>query len=438
MKTPAIGLVLGAFALIINVYAAESHETRHFVNVQAANKYQRTELSNLGMSIEAVLTDGVWGFVDQQSLNNLKKAGFTIKSIHNAEVGRGGHGILDFPSDDSKFHNYAELTSAMQELANAHPSILRMASIGKSIEGRDIWAFHFNSDADDLEAGRSTKPGMIILGTHHAREHLSTELPLMFAQHLAQNASDVRVAPLIQSRDIWIVPMVNPDGVEHDIATGRYRMWRKNRRVNSGTSCRGVDLNRNYGHKWDHGGSSANACSDVYHGQTAFSEPETQAVKAFVESHLNANILLSVHTFSELILYPWGWTYDGIDNTRDRQAFEAMATQMAEWNGYTPQQASDLYIASGDTTDWAYGEHGIFSFTFELSPKSMWSGGFYPGQSYIDKVFADNIRPMMYLLELADNPYRAIEGGNKGGVGFLKNYVPPATPVQAFLQNHPF
>jgi len=120
-------------------------------------------------------------------------------------------------------------------------------------------------------------------------------------------------------------------------------------------------------------------------------------------------MLLSFHTFSQLILYPWGHTYNPITKTQDRQAFETMAKTMAQWNGYTPQQSSDLYIASGDTTDWAYGERGIFAFTFELDPKSGWStDGFYPGQKQIPITFQKNILPCLYLITIADNPYRIL------------------------------
>jgi carboxypeptidase T len=81
---------------------------------------------------------------------------------------------------------------------------------------------------------------------------------------------------------------------------------------------------------------------------------------------------------------------------------------MAAWNHYKPEQSSGLYITSGDTTDWAYGEHGIFAFTFELSPSSIWRGGFYPGAKAIDPTFAVNVKPALYMLELADDPYRAV------------------------------
>jgi carboxypeptidase T len=184
-------------------------------------------------------------------------------------------------------------------------------------------------------------------------------------------------------------------------------MHRKNMREN-GDGTYGVDLNRNYGYQWGTGGSSTDTSSDVYMGPSPFSEPETQAVKSFVESHSNLKVLLTYHTFSELILYPWGSTYEPISDQRDHDVYRTMATKMATWNHYKPEQASELYIASGDTCDWAWGAQRVFSFTFELSPRSMFSGGFYPGARVIDKVFNDNLRPALYLIDLADDPYRAL------------------------------
>ena len=97
-----------------------------------------------------------------------------------------------------------------------------------------------------------------------------------------------------------------------------------------------------------------------------------------------------------------------------------MAETMSQWNNYRPQQSSDLYIASGDTTDWSYGELGLISFTFELDPKNMWNGGFYPGQDTIDIVFEKNIKPALYLIEQADNPYKVLNN-NQYGVSFIES-----------------
>ena len=280
---------------------------------------------------------------------------------------------------------------------------MRVDSIGKSVEGREIFRMRIGTDSLDQ------KPGVVFMGGHHAREHVSIEMPLLLAKHLLENyATDTEIRRLVDGRDIHIIPMVNPDGAEYDINDGNYKWWRKNRTTNANRTY-GVDLNRNYGFNWGQGGASADPDSETFRGPAAFSEPETQAIKAFVDGQANLTTLLTFHTFSELILYPWGYTYDGIENARDRQVFEKMAQTMAQWNGYTPQQSSDLYITSGDTTDWAYGTHGIFAFTFELDPTSMWDGGFYPGQDKIPVVFQKNLKPALYLIEHAGNPYEVLD-----------------------------
>ncbi len=99
---------------------------------------------------------------------------------------------------------------------------------------------------------------------------------------------------------------------------------------------------------------------------------------------------------------------DDINNRADLATFQKMAQTMAGWNGYTPQPTSDLYIASGDTTDWAYGTLGIFAFTFELSPGGWGGGGFYPGPAEIERSFQKNLKPALYMIDLADDPHRAV------------------------------
>ena len=105
-----------------------------------------------------------------------------------------------------------------------------------------------------------------------------------------------------------------------------------------------------------------------------------------------------------MILYPWGYTYDRVSNPADLHAYETMAEEFARLTGYTAKQSSGLYLVSGDTTDWAYGVHGIFSFTFELSPKSLRDGGFYPGD-IIDPVVQNNLKAAVFMIEMAGHPY---------------------------------
>lgn len=372
-------------------------EDIYWIKVAAKDKFERSAIANMGINIE-VIEDGY--VVVLGTKNELKK----LEANFNVVTAFKEVDTLDFPAQDSEFHNYQELTDAMQTLASENPDIVQLSSLGKSLEGRDMHLVTISSAQDQL-----SKAGVVIMGGHHAREHLSIEMPIKLARKLVSEyrAGNERVKNYVDNRAIYIIPIVNPDGAEFDIATGKYRMWRKNRRQNSNGTF-GVDLNRNYDYQWGTVGISHNPSNDTYCGTSAFSEPETQNIKKFVDERPNITTILSIHTFSKLILYPWGHTYDKISDNKDFEVHETMAKKMAEWNGYTPQQGSDLYLVSGDTGDWAYGTKKLVTFTFELDPGSMFEGGFYPGQKMIEPVFQKNWEPFLYLMEFADNPYRVL------------------------------
>jgi carboxypeptidase T len=394
-------MLLAATVVTSMVSFADDDETVYTMRVPAKDKFERTKITEMGVSIERVEDGYVWVMGHKKHVEQLRKLN-KLETAFRADIEK-----LDYPVKDEQFHNYEEMNQKLRDLAAAHPEILTLSEFGKSLEGKVItMATITGGETNALE-----KPAIFFVGGHHAREHVSVEMPLMLIEHLVTEYAkgNKSITRLVDNRTIYVVPELNPDGSEHDIASGRYKSWRKNRRPNANGTY-GVDLNRNYGHRWGTVGSSSDPSSDVYHGTGPFSEPETQAVKSFMETHTNVTTVLSFHTFSELILYPWGYTYDSIANERDLRVHQTMANKMAQWNGYTPQQSSDLYTTSGDTTDWAYAEHGVISFTFELDPKSMWEGGFYPGQSAIQRVFQKNLQPSLYLIEYADNPFRTIEG----------------------------
>ncbi|MES2768606.1 MAG: M14 family metallopeptidase, partial [Bdellovibrionota bacterium] len=379
-----------------------------WMKVKASTKEDRTKIHNLGVTIESVQADYVTVLARPADKVKLEKMGIVDVSFPFSPD------LMDFPDKDSKFHNYQEVVTAIDTLKNTNKDIVQVETIGKSVEGRDI----INIKITATPENEINLPAIVFMGTHHAREHVSTEVPLMLAQYLVEqyNLGNKTIQNLLQTRIVHIIPMVNPDGVEWDISSGSYKMWRKNRiKNNDGTM--GVDLNRNYGYKWGGEGSSNDPGSDIYRGPAPFSEPETQAIKNFVENRKNITTLLSFHTYSKLILYPWGHKYDSIQDEADRKVHETMGKTMAQWNGYTPQNSSELYITSGDTTDWSYGEHKIISFTFELDPENMFEGGFYPGQAIIDSVFQKNLQPAMYLIENTDNPYKVLEPQHKS-LGF--------------------
>ncbi len=210
---------------------------------------------------------------------------------------------------------------------------------------------------------------------------------------------------------------MNPDGGEYDIATGTYRSWRKNRQPNSGSSYVGTDLNRNWGYRWGCcGGSSGSTSSETYRGPASFSAPETTRVRDFVNSRIvdgqqQITVAIDFHTYSELILWPYGYTTTDIpaDMTADdRNTMAAMGQAMAATNGYTPEQASDLYITDGTINDWLYGVHDILNYTFEMYPTSSAGGGFYPPDEVIPAQTARNRQAVLYLLDKAACPYSVI------------------------------
>ncbi len=400
-KRNFVGAILSAAMIMLPIQSAHTNDVhRYFLKIKALDKFQRSVIADTGVSIDAVIDETVYATGSLQEMKRVEKLGWLETSFQLRET-------LDFPKDDQKFHNYDELTKEIEDLKSEYEDILEVSSIGKSVEGRDIPVLRISGNLKEADK----LPAVIFMGGHHAREHISVETPLLFAEYLLKEYKDgnEKIVNLLNGRDVHIIPAVNPDGLEFDVSGDRYHMWRKNRMQNADGTY-GVDLNRNYGFKWGTGGSSDDGSSDVYKGPKPFSEPETQAIKNYVEAHVNITTLLSFHTFSELILYPWGHTHSRISKEQDRKVHETMARAMAKMNHYQPQQSSDLYIASGDTTDWSYGEHGIISFTFELDPRSGLGGsGFYPGQKLIDVVLKKNIEPALYLIEYADNPYRVIE-----------------------------
>nr|WP_246277958.1 M14 family zinc carboxypeptidase [Phytohabitans rumicis] len=320
---------------------------------------------------------------------------------------------LDFPPADSAYHNYAELTTKVNQVVADHSSIARKISLGNSYEGRDIMAIKISDNVATDEA----EPEILFNAQQHAREHLTVEMAIYLLDLFTDNyGSDSRVTNVVNTREIWIIPTVNPDGSEYDVATGSYRSWRKNRQPNSGSANVGTDLNRNWSYNWGCcGGSSGSTGSETYRGPSAFSAPETQRVRDFVNSRVvggvqQIKVNIDFHTYSQLILWPYGYT---TANTApglgvDQQAvFQTIGQQMAATNGYTPEQSSDLYITDGDSIDWMWGQHGIWAYTFEMYPGSASGGGFYPPDEVIPAQTSRNREAVLILSEYADCPYRA-------------------------------
>ncbi|MET8573434.1 M14 family metallopeptidase [Streptomyces sp. NPDC005012] len=425
-RTAALAAVLAlALAAPVSAVADDSpaaqtqavEEVRQYEIHLHSTAEDRTALQRAGVTVDEVHGHGVVVSGRPGQIKKLRAQGYDITplgQVPDRSAGEDEVRPLDFPSADSRYHNYAEMKAEIDAIVRANPQIASQRVIGTSYQGRDIVAAKISDNVATDEA----EPEVLFTHHQHAREHLTVEMALYLLRELTGDyGTDSRVTNMVNGREIWILPDLNPDGGEYDIASGSYRSWRKNRQPNSGSSYVGTDLNRNWNYRWGCcGGSSASPSSDTYRGTAGESAKEVKVVADFVRSRVvggKQQITAGVdfHTYSELVLWPYGYTYSDTAagmTADDRNAFAAVGQKMAASNGYTAQQSSDLYVTDGSINDYLWGVHKIFSYTFEMYPASSSGGGFYPPDEVIDRETARNRDAVLQLLENADCMYRSI------------------------------
>jgi len=354
-----------------------------------------------GMALDFLMerNNRIFVHVRPKDLATINSAGLVFTEEHMMSPSEAvGHEAHTTTSINGAFHSYAELEADLLALESDHPEIVRVHVIGQSVENRNLYAVKISDNVDWNE----NEAEVLFLGCHHAREWISVEVPFLIARHLAVNyVSDAEIKRMVDHSEIWIVPLINPDGLEYSIHF--YRYWRKNRK-NNGDGSYGVDLNRNYGYQWgcDDEGSSPDPSSFVFRGESPFSEAETKAVRDFM-SQKSFRALVSYHSYSQIILYPWGYTEDP---TEDDALLSGIAHEMsnrmrpANNRVYLYGNAGDsLYLTNGDTTDWAYGTFGIPSFTIELPPVDEIHGGFFNSEQDIQSIFIENLPGALFLID---------------------------------------
>ncbi|MER6913672.1 M14 family metallopeptidase [Streptomyces sp. NPDC000594] len=381
-----------------------------------ATRASRNAIAAVGVAIDEADARSTVVSADGGQARRLRELGYELSVLPAPPARTGGEPVraMDFPPADARYHNFAEMTSVINQRVAQYPNIMSKRVIGRSHEGREIVAIKIS----DNVATDENEPEVLFTHHQHAREHLTVEMALYLLREFGEDyGTDARITNAVNSREIWIIPDINPDGGEYDIATGSYRSWRKNRQPNTGSTFVGTDMNRNWNYRWGCcGGSSGSFGSDTYRGRTPESAPEVKVVADFVRSRVVGGAQqiktgIDFHTYSELILWPFGYTTadtaPGMTQD-DRNAFAAVGQKMGASNGYTPEQSSDLYITDGSIDDWLWGNQRIFGYTFEMYPTGFGGGGFYPPDEVIERETSRNRDAVLQLLENSDCMYRSI------------------------------
>jgi carboxypeptidase T len=339
----------------------------------------------LGLDVWEVDPEFVVLQAEEAQAARLEAMGYDVEQLQTADA----H-LSDFATERAMtgYHSAESLEADLRRLAEDNPEVAQLHEIGRSVENRPIWALR-------LGQRRGSSRKVAFFGCHHAREWISVEVAYLLAEDLLAGAATDPAREWLQEGEIWVAPMVNPDG--HEFTRTDNRLWRKNRRRNANGSF-GVDPNRNYGYMWgtlDNNTTSSVASDDTYFGPRAFSEPETRAVRNLVARELFGGVL-TYHSYSQLILYPWGHTEKEITDVADLREMRDLADDMQRLIGgvhgktYVAKQSSGLYLTAGDTTDWTYGEYDIPSFTVELRPATVMEGGFILPADQIQPCWEEN------------------------------------------------
>jgi len=241
---------------------------------------------------------------------------------------------------------------------------LTVQEIGRTIQNKAIRAVHLKTPGEN-------KPRIVYNSCQHAREWVTVTtinwvLNELVIGYVNNNAT---IKELVDNIDWTFIPITNVDGYDFSVASNR--MWRKTRKQNPGSTCIGVDPNRNWPYMWNRGGSSTNPCSDTFHGPSGGSEPEPMAVANFLKVTPRVMGYMDIHSYSQLFMCPWGWSSSfPPDYSRMMQLMQPIVAEIRSIHGriYTPGSiGSILYIASGNAVDYAYGELKILhSYTIEL------------------------------------------------------------------------
>ncbi|XP_060520849.1 uncharacterized protein LOC132698674 [Cylas formicarius] len=274
----------------------------------------------------------------------------TIKVENAQNVATGVFQIGGVTFERYMFHY--EINNYLVKLAEQYPSIVNLELLGHSYEGRELYLIRISS-------GPGCKPTILIDAGIHAREWIAPPTALYIINQLVENATN---RELYENIDWAIIPVLNPDGYSYTQTNAR--LWRKSRLPVQGSTCVGTDLNRNFDFNWMVIGASDNPCAETYAGPYAFSDVESRLLRDYILEHNDTiKLYLTIHSFGNMLLYPWGHTTELPDDAEELQYLgEIVSDAIAEVRGSSYVVGSTtniLYYAAGVTQDWAKGVAGV-------------------------------------------------------------------------------
>ncbi len=373
------------------------------------------------------------GFLDQMNRNSVSRPSAT------GAVG-DQVGVRSIPSF-ACYETVEETYAAAQGFTTTYPNLASWTDVGNSWEkgagigGYDIFVLKLTN-----KSITGTKPKLFVNSAIHAREYTTAPLNLSFARWLLQGYGvNADATWILDHHEVHLMLQTNPDG-RKKAETGL--SWRKNTNqayCGATSNTRGADLNRNFGFSWNStggSGSSGDQCNLTYRGPSGASEPETKAIEAYVRSLWpdrrgpaktdaaptdTSGIHIDVHSFSQLVLWPWGDTSTPAPNGA---ALQTLGRKFAFFNGYTPQQSIGLYATDGTSDAVSYGELGVAAYTFELG-----TSFFQSCADYTSTIQPKNLQALIYAAKVVRTPYLTPGGPDVTNVALSSGTVPAGTAV---------
>ncbi|NXT20706.1 CBPA1 Carboxypeptidase, partial [Syrrhaptes paradoxus] len=302
--------------------------------------------------------------------------------------------------DYAAYHTLAEIYDFMDVLVAENPNLVSKLEIGRSTENRPLYVLKFSR-------GGTNRPAIWIDTGIHSREWVTQASGVWFARKIVlDHENDEGLSSILDEMDIFLEIVTNPDGFAY--TQSQNRMWRKTRSKRSGSLCVGVDPNRNWDAGFGGSGSSSSSCSDTYRGPYANSEPEVKAIVDFVNNHGNIKAFISIHSYSQLLLYPYGYTKTPTPDDAELHELSGRAVAaLSSLYGTKFQYGSiykTIYPASGSTVDWTYDQGIKYSFTFELRDTGRY-GFLLPAKQIIPTAEETWLALKVIMEHARDHPY---------------------------------